>query len=49
MGCQGETGVACSAAAGALAAVMGGCVGRIENAAEIAMEHSLGLTYLFLL
>lgn len=44
MGCQGEVGVACSMAAGALAAVMGGSLDQIENAAEIGMEHNLGLT-----
>ena len=44
MGCQGEVGVACSMAAGAFAAVMGGNVEQIENAAEIGMEHNLGLT-----
>ncbi|KAJ3184539.1 hypothetical protein HDU87_003940 [Geranomyces variabilis] len=44
MGCQGEVGVACSMAAGAFAAVMGGTIEQIENAAEIAMEHNLGLT-----
>jgi len=44
MGCQGEVGVACSMAAGALAAVLGGCNRQIENAAEIGMEHNLGLT-----
>lgn len=44
MGCQGEVGVAASMAAGALAAVMGGSLAQVENAAEIAMEHSLGLT-----
>ncbi|MBX8846618.1 L-serine ammonia-lyase [Sphingomonas melonis] len=44
MGCQGEVGVACSMAAGALAAVLGGSNGQIENAAEIGMEHNLGLT-----
>ncbi|KAI8898099.1 serine dehydratase alpha chain-domain-containing protein [Globomyces pollinis-pini] len=44
MGCQGEVGVACSMAAGAFAAVMGGTIHQIENAAEIAMEHNLGLT-----
>lgn len=44
MGCQGEVGVACSMAAGALAAVMGGSNEQIENAAEIGMEHNLGLT-----
>ena len=43
MGCQGEVGVACSMAAGAFAAVMGGTVSQIENAAEIGMEHNLGL------
>ncbi len=44
MGCQGEVGVACSMAAGALAAVLGGTISQVENAAEIAMEHNLGLT-----
>ena len=44
VGCQGEVGVACSMAAGALAAVSGGSLYHIENAAEIAMEHHLGLT-----
>ncbi|KAI8822101.1 L-serine ammonia-lyase [Fimicolochytrium jonesii] len=44
MGCQGEVGVACSMAAAAFAAVMGGTVQQVENAAEIAMEHNLGLT-----
>lgn len=44
VGCQGEIGVACSMAAGGLAAVMGGNLQQIENAAEIAMEHNLGLT-----
>jgi len=44
VGCQGEVGVACSMAAGALAAVLGGTVGQVENAAEIGMEHNLGLT-----
>lgn len=44
VGCQGEIGVACSMAAGALCAVLGGTVGQIENAAEIGMEHNLGLT-----
>ena len=44
MGCQGEVGVACSMAAGALAAVLGGTNAQIENAAEIGMEHNLGLT-----
>jgi L-serine dehydratase len=44
MGCQGEVGVACSMAAGGLAAVMGGTNEQIENAAEIGMEHNLGLT-----
>ncbi len=43
-GCQGEVGSACSMAAGALAAVLGGTPQQIENAAEIAMEHNLGLT-----
>lgn len=44
VGCQGEVGVACSMAAGALAAVLGGNVSQVENAAEIGMEHNLGLT-----
>ncbi|XZE45765.1 L-serine ammonia-lyase [Pirellulaceae bacterium SH467] len=44
MGCQGEVGVACSMAAAGLAAVMGGTIEQIENAAEIGMEHNLGLT-----
>jgi L-serine dehydratase len=44
VGCQGEVGVACSMAAAGLAAVMGGSVLQIENAAEIGMEHNLGLT-----
>ncbi len=44
VGCQGEVGVACSMAAGGLAAVMGGSISQIENAAEIGMEHNLGLT-----
>jgi L-serine dehydratase len=44
VGCQGEIGVACSMAAGALAAVLGGTLVQIEKAAEIAMEHSLGMT-----
>lgn len=44
MGCQGEVGVASSMAAGALAAIMGGSLSQIENAAEIAMEHHLGMT-----
>lgn len=44
VGCQGEIGVACSMAAGALAAVLGGTPQQVENAAEIAMEHHLGLT-----
>ncbi|MGB1239138.1 MAG: L-serine ammonia-lyase [Pseudomonadales bacterium] len=44
VGCQGEIGVACSMAAGALCAVMGGTNLQIENAAEIGMEHNLGLT-----
>ena len=43
-GCQGEVGSACSMAAGAITAVMGGTAAQIENAAEIAMEHNLGLT-----
>ncbi|WHZ11366.1 MAG: L-serine dehydratase, beta subunit / L-serine dehydratase, alpha subunit [Burkholderiaceae bacterium] len=44
VGCQGEVGVACSMAAGALAAAQGGTVAQVENAAEIGMEHNLGLT-----
>lgn len=44
VGCQGEVGVACSMAAGALTAAMGGDMGQVENAAEIGMEHNLGLT-----
>jgi L-serine dehydratase len=44
VGCQGEIGVASSMAAGALAAVLGGDLIQIEKAAEIAMEHSLGMT-----
>ena len=44
VGCQGEVGVACSMAAAGLAAVMGGTPEQVENAAEIAMEHHLGLT-----
>jgi L-serine dehydratase len=43
-GCQGEVGSACSMAAGGLAALLGGTPEQIENAAEIAMEHNLGLT-----
>ena len=44
MGCQGEVGVACSMAAGGLAAVLGGTTDHVEEAAEIGMEHNLGLT-----
>ncbi len=44
VGCQGEVGVACSMAAAALCAVMGGSPAQVENAAEIGMEHHLGLT-----
>lgn len=44
VGCQGEVGVACSMAAGGLVAALGGSAGQIENAAEIGMEHNLGLT-----
>ncbi len=44
VGCQGEVGVACSMAAAGLTAAMGGDPRQIENAAEIAMEHNLGLT-----
>jgi L-serine dehydratase len=43
-GCQGEVGVACSMAAGALTAILGGSIYQVENAAEIAMEHHLGMT-----
>ncbi|WP_368499827.1 L-serine ammonia-lyase [Herbiconiux sp. A18JL235] len=43
-GCQGEVGSACAMAAAALCAVRGGSVAQVENAAEIAMEHHLGLT-----
>lgn len=44
VGCQGEVGVACSMAAGGLVSAMGGSSRQIENAAEIGMEHNLGLT-----
>jgi L-serine dehydratase len=44
VGCQGEVGVACSMAAGALCEVLGGTPAQAENAAEIGMEHHLGLT-----
>jgi L-serine dehydratase len=44
VGCQGEVGTACSMAAGALAEVLGGTPEQVENAAEIGMEHHLGLT-----
>ncbi len=44
VGCQGEVGVACSMAAGALSEVLGGTPDQVENAAEIGMEHNLGLT-----
>ncbi len=44
VGCQGEVGTACSMAAGALAEVLGGTPEQVENAAEIGMEHNLGLT-----
>jgi len=44
VGCQGEVGVACSMAAGGLTAAMGGTMMQVENAAEIGMEHNLGLT-----
>ncbi|MDX1402383.1 MAG: L-serine ammonia-lyase [Kiloniellales bacterium] len=44
VGCQGEVGVACSMAAAGLTAAMGGTNAQIENAAEIGMEHNLGLT-----
>ena len=44
VGCQGEVGVACSMAAGGLTAALGGSLAQVENAAEIGMEHNLGLT-----
>jgi len=44
VGCQGEVGSACSMAAGALCELLGGTPAQVENAAEIAMEHNLGLT-----
>jgi len=44
VGCQGEVGVACSMAAGGLTAALGGSMSQVENAAEIGMEHNLGLT-----
>ena len=44
VGCQGEIGVACSMAAAGLTAVLGGSVEQVENAAEIGMEHHLGMT-----
>jgi len=44
VGCQGEIGSACSMASGALAEVLGGTPAQVENAAEIGMEHNLGLT-----
>lgn len=44
VGCQGEIGAACSMAAAGMAAVLGGTPGQVENAAEIGMEHNLGLT-----
>ncbi|MBT8436579.1 MAG: L-serine ammonia-lyase, partial [Gammaproteobacteria bacterium] len=44
VGCQGEAGSACSMAAGALTEVLGGTPEQVENAAEIGMEHNLGLT-----
>lgn len=44
VGCQGEIGSACAMAAGALAEVLGGSAAMVENAAEIGMEHNLGLT-----
>jgi len=44
VGCQGEVGVACSMAAGGLTAALGGSPWQVENAAEIGMEHNLGLT-----
>ena len=44
VGCQGEVGSACSMAAAGMAAVLGGTPRQVENAAEIGMEHNLGLT-----
>jgi L-serine dehydratase len=44
VGCQGEVGVACAMAAAGLCAVMGGTPAQVENAAEIGLEHHLGLT-----
>ena len=44
VGCQGEVGVACSMGAGGLVAAMGGTNAQVEHAAEIAMEHNLGMT-----
>jgi L-serine dehydratase len=44
VGCQGEVGTACSMAAGALAEIFGGTPDQVENAAEVGMEHNLGLT-----
>jgi L-serine dehydratase len=44
VGCQGEVGSACSMAAGGLAEVLGGSPGQVENAAEVGIEHNLGLT-----
>ena len=44
MGCQGAVGVACSMAAGGLVAALGGSNEQVEHAAEIAMEHNLGMT-----
>ena len=44
VGCQGEVGVACSMAAAGLTAALGGTNAQVENAAEIGMEHNLGLT-----
>ncbi|MCE9683789.1 L-serine ammonia-lyase [Halomonas alkalisoli] len=44
VGCQGEVGSACAMAAAGLAEVMGGTVAQVENAAEIGLEHNLGLT-----
>jgi L-serine dehydratase len=44
VGCQGEVGTACSMAAGALAEILGGTPEQVENAAEVGMEHNLGLT-----
>jgi len=48
VGCQGEVGVACSMAAGGLVAALNGTNEQLEHAAEIAMEHNLGMTLILL-